>query len=87
MNSRRINIINANSPAARSGLQIGDEIESVNGQRTSRFGEVLQALDVATIGDQLALTIQRGGGAVEVSLQVEAAPRPLRPVPLGPLVE
>jgi hypothetical protein len=85
--TRRVESIDDGSPAARSGLVIGDEVEVVNGQRTENFFDVLKALHVVDVGVQLALTVRRDKDAREILVQVEAASEVAKPVPSRPLVE
>jgi hypothetical protein len=86
-NSRRIEAIAEDSPAMRSGLAIGDEVEAINGQRTEEFLDVLKGLHFVKIGDQLTVAVRRGDSTLEARVQVAAAPLPKRSVPSKPLVE
>lgn len=85
--SRRIEGITEDSPAMRSGLAIGDEVEAVNGQRTEEFFDVMKALHFVKIGEQLTVAARRGDSTLEAHVQVEAAPVSKRPAPSKPLVE
>lgn len=85
--SRRIEAITEDSPALRSGLAIGDEVEAVNGQRTEQFVDVIKALHYVKIGEQVTLAVRRGDSTLEVRVEVEAAPLSKRLAPSKPLVE
>jgi hypothetical protein len=85
--SRRIEAITEDSPAMRSGLAIGDEVEAVNGQRTEQFVDVIKGLHFVKIGEQVTLSVRRGDSTLDARVQVEAAPLPKPPAPAKPLVE
>lgn len=85
--SRRIEEVTEDSPAMRSGLAVGDEVEAVNGQRTVRFVDVIKGLHFVKIGEQVTLAVRRGDTTLEARVQVEAAPLSKRPAPSKPLVE
>jgi S1-C subfamily serine protease len=85
--TRLVEAIEDGSPAMRSGLAIGDEVEVVNGQPTGRFIDVLRAFYAVEIGEPLALTIRRGESTLEFVVPVERAPLPARVAPSRPLFE
>ena len=85
--ARRVEAIRDGSPAMRSGLAIGDEIDAVNGQRTDSFIDVVRAFHEVKIGEHLALTIRRENSTREILVQVEAVLRAILPTPSQPLVE
>jgi hypothetical protein len=85
--ARRVEAIRDGSPAMRSGLAIGDEIEAVNGQRTDSFIDVVRAFHEVKIDEHLALTIRRENSTREILVKVEAVPRAILPTPSQPLVE
>jgi hypothetical protein len=85
--SRRIEAISEDSPAMRSGLAIGDEVEAVNGQRTEQIFDVIKGLHFVKIGEQVTLAVRRGDSTLEARVEVEAAPLSKRPAPSKPLVE
>jgi regulator of sigma E protease len=55
-----ISVINPNSPAAAAGLQRGDVIVGINGERTSDSLRISEAIK-ASEGKPLTLVIERGG--------------------------
>jgi membrane-associated protease RseP (regulator of RpoE activity) len=85
--SRRIEAITEDSPAMRSGLVSGDEVEAVNGQRTEQFFDVIKGLHFVKIGEEVTLAVRRGDSTLEARVQVEAAPLSKRLAPSKPLVE
>jgi hypothetical protein len=85
--SRRVARMEPGSPASRSSLAIGDEVEAVNGHPTDRLTDFLDALREVSVGEQVTLTIRRGGNTQEILMQVEAAPPRVTPSPSSPLVE
>jgi S1-C subfamily serine protease len=69
---RTIVRIDPAGPAARAGLQIGDEIEAVDGRSvTDLFGEGLQAVITnRSSGTAAKLTISRGGATRDIAVAV-----------------
>ncbi|MFO1068269.1 MAG: RIP metalloprotease RseP [Geminicoccaceae bacterium] len=59
--------IEPDSPAATAGLQPGDRITAVDGDAVASFEE-LQGIISESAGEALALTVQRDGQPVEVTL-------------------
>jgi regulator of sigma E protease len=72
-----------NSPAAQAGLQRGDEIVKLNGEKINSLHAVLQAEDAMTNANArpVTFTIKRGSELREVSLLAE---KPMRPVDSEP---
>ncbi len=65
------------SPAAGSGIQPGDVILQVGERKIASFDDVLDAAFYLTSGDEVPITVSRGGQAVE--LKMTPAPNPLAP--------
>jgi regulator of sigma E protease len=61
--STKVAQVEASSPAASAGLQVGDKVISVNGHPTSTFDEVRTRI-VASHGRPIAVTVDRGGQRV-----------------------
>ena len=72
-----------NSPAANAGLQRGDEVVALNGEKINSLHAVLQAEDAMTNANAkpVTLTIKRGNERRAVSLLAE---KPLRPAESNP---
>jgi S1-C subfamily serine protease len=67
------------SPAATSGLAVGDKIVSVSGRRVATISDVDQIVDAHLPGQTVTIRTQRGSHmqtfAVELGGRPEAAPR------------
>lgn len=85
--STRVDQVEPGSPATRSSLATGDEVEAVNGRPTNRLTDFFDVLLEVNIGEQVTLTIRRGGETQEILMQVEAAPSRVTSSPSSPLVE
>ncbi|MEL7334156.1 MAG: HhoA/HhoB/HtrA family serine endopeptidase [Cyanobacteria bacterium J06560_2] len=70
--------VSRNSPALQAGLQLGDVIVSMNGQSVTDAGEVQQIVADTAVGDAIAMTLNRGGRTVELSVRPGAFPTPSR---------
>uniref|UniRef100_B8HVW1 2-alkenal reductase n=1 Tax=Cyanothece sp. (strain PCC 7425 / ATCC 29141) TaxID=395961 RepID=B8HVW1_CYAP4 len=63
-----------NSPAERAGLQSGDIIESINGQRIATAQQVQQQVEATGLENALQLKINRSGQPRQVSLKPTPLP-------------
>jgi 2-alkenal reductase len=67
------------SPADEAGLrgldettgELGDVIVAVNGERVRRVPELTEALEAAGVGNEVEITVERGGDSSKVELEVE----------------
>lgn len=59
-------------PAARAGVQAGDEITAINGTAVSSFSDLQQHVE-QHIGDSVLLSLRRGGADVAARIEVQAA--------------
>jgi S1-C subfamily serine protease len=66
--------VQAGSPAATAGVQIGDVIVNVDGFDVYNPDELLARLVLHKPGDQVAITVIRGGQNTNVSLTIGEAP-------------
>ncbi len=62
------------SPAARAGIQPGDVIHQMNGERLERFKDLPRLVGKAQAGSNARLEIWRNGEALTLTLQLEAMP-------------
>ncbi|MEL6902055.1 MAG: HhoA/HhoB/HtrA family serine endopeptidase [Cyanobacteria bacterium J06606_4] len=62
------------SPASRSGLQLGDVILSMNGQVVTDASEVQRIVEGTSVGDAIAMTLNRNGRTVELAVRPGAFP-------------
>jgi len=63
-----------NSPAAQSGLQLGDVIVTMNGETVTDASRVQQIVADTDVGGAIALTLNRQGRTVELSVRPGAYP-------------
>lgn len=68
----------ADSPAAESGLRIGDRLISINGTPLHSFSELGEAVQVAK-GSEMSLIIERGGERQTLPLKAEFTAPTLTP--------
>ncbi|MBN2685891.1 MAG: trypsin-like peptidase domain-containing protein [Pontiellaceae bacterium] len=67
--------IYVDTPAARAGLRIGDEVLSVNDKTINKQEDVLREIFNHVVGDKIRLTLRRSGGApFTVDLVLEQFP-------------
>jgi membrane-associated protease RseP (regulator of RpoE activity) len=83
-----VSYVIADSPADDAGLQRGDVITAVDGTAVETPQDFRDALDAKSVGDSLALSIDRDGQTLDVSATLEAKPEALAPaIPLLPELE
>ncbi len=58
-----------NAPGAQSGLRLGDVILAMNGQAITEADQVQQVVEATVVGDAIAMTINRSGQTVELSVR------------------
>lgn len=63
-----------NSPAAKAGIQPGDVILQVGGRKIDSLEDVLNAAFYMTAGEQVPLTISRGGRLMDIQVVPSASP-------------
>jgi putative serine protease PepD len=62
------------TPAERAGLQQGDVITGIDGQKVTNFESLSGAIDAKQPGDKITVTYQRGGETKTVSVTLAARP-------------
>ncbi|MEO1620713.1 MAG: HhoA/HhoB/HtrA family serine endopeptidase, partial [Cyanobacteria bacterium J06632_3] len=63
-----------NSPAAQSGLRIGDVIVSMNDQTVDEAEQVQRIVEGTAVGNAIAMTLNRNGQIVQLSVRPGAFP-------------
>jgi putative serine protease PepD len=66
-------------PAAKAGLQPGDLITAVNGQRISSVNQFVATIANYAPGDTVTLTVQRGGQSKSIKLTLGSQPADAQP--------
>lgn len=69
-----VKVCEQDSPASQAALKKGDVIVSVDGQEISRQLDLELALLAADEGEEVSLTVRRGGDRIELPLVVQAVP-------------
>jgi membrane-associated protease RseP (regulator of RpoE activity) len=83
-----ISYVIADSPADDAGLQRGDVITAVDGTAVETPQDFRDVLSDKAVGDTLALSIDRDGQTLDVTVTLEAKPEALaRAIPLLPELE
>ncbi len=67
------------TPAAAAGLRPGDRILSANGRPVAGLPELQSVVEVAPIGEELTLLIDRAGQRIEIKVRPQAQPGPAGP--------
>ena len=67
--------VEGSGPAARAGIRVGDRIRKVNGLATDSIDDAWRSIYGASVGDPLAITLERDGSTIKVSLTLAEAPR------------
>ena len=64
------------SAAAKAGLQPGDRVEEINGKPVKNWDDLLSDLYIATMGDDVTLTVQRAGAQQRIFVPRNTIPEP-----------
>ena len=78
------------TPAAEAGVRPGDLILAVGPRPVDSMASVLEAVELAPIGEEVSLTLERQGRRIEVKVKTRAVPMPMgsgTPPGSNPLVE
>ncbi len=67
--------VDAGGPAARAGVKAGDRIRKVNGQTIVTVDDAQAGIYGAAVGDELRVSVERGGQLKEVRLKLVEAPQ------------
>ncbi len=86
--------VSARGPAAKAGVQAGDFLTTINGQRLYTASQLAQILAKSPISGRLVMTVVRGSSLLTLVARLEVAPTPVesrpaanppRPVPAADL--
>jgi serine protease Do len=67
--------VEADGPAARAGLRVGDRIRAVNGLTVNSVDDAQRSIYGAAVGDRLRLVAERAERKLELSVTLTEAPR------------
>jgi putative serine protease PepD len=70
----RVSKVVSGSPAAKSGLRVGDVITAFDGQRITSANDLTAAVTAAKVGDKVTLTVHRGGSTEHLSITLGTQP-------------
>jgi S1-C subfamily serine protease len=62
------------SPADRAGLERGDVITAIGGKRVTSSADAVEAIDSHSPGDELGISLQRGGQAKSATVTLGERP-------------
>lgn len=65
-----VGMVEANSPAARAGLQVGDRINEIDGELVEFWDDVILPIRDQKPGESLALQIERNGERLQLDVPV-----------------
>jgi serine protease Do len=68
--------VGRNTPAGDGGVRVGDVVVAVGSRSVDSVLAVQEAVEVATIGDELTLTLERQGKRLEIKLKPRAMQGP-----------
>ena len=66
--------VTLNGPAGKAGIQRGDVILSVGGEKTNTVGELRAAITSQQVGDSVEIQIVRNGDKMTLNAVLEAIP-------------
>jgi S1-C subfamily serine protease len=75
----RVVTVGAGTPAAEAGVRPGDVILAVGQRPVDSVAGVQEAVESATIGEELALSLERQGKRMEFKVRFRAVPGPMGP--------
>jgi S1-C subfamily serine protease len=67
--------VEADAPAARAGVLVGDVVFAIDGQAVQSPEQVVDLLGTGAVGRTLALDLVRGGGRARADIVVGERPR------------
>ena len=74
------------SPAQQAGLQVGDVIKQVDGEKVTEADEIQQLVQKTEVGEELPLQVIRDGKKVNLDVEVGVLPTPEAETPQSPRI-
>lgn len=71
-----VGIVVEGSPAARGGLQAGDKILSINGTPITHWDEILNAVYIENVGEDVQFLVDRNGQQLDLRFPRSSIPEP-----------
>ncbi len=75
-NTTEVGYVIENSPAAASGLQTGDKILTINGEKIDNWDIILNKVYIENSGQDLKISVQRDGKEMDLFLLRTSIPEP-----------
>jgi putative serine protease PepD len=75
----KVTKIVAGSPAAKSGLKVGDVVTAFDGHSITSANDLTAAVSAAKVGDKVTVTVHRGGTTQQLSLTLGVQPASATP--------
>jgi S1-C subfamily serine protease len=72
-----VTAVEADGPAARAGIQVGDLIESIDGKAVTAYADLLVEVDHHTPGETVQLSVRRNEARGDVSVTLDQRPATL----------
>lgn len=69
-----VNQVIENTPGARAGLAVGDEVLAIDGTAVGEATELIRRVRAKGVGTKVTLTVLRGAKTMKVTLALEARP-------------
>jgi putative serine protease PepD len=70
----QIGTVRSGGPADRAGVRTGDVITAIDGRHVGTGDDAVGAIDAASPGDKLALTVERGGAGRTITVTLGTRP-------------
>lgn len=70
----KVTFVYRESPAARAGIHLGDEVVAFNGKPVSNLRQLANAIRELSAGDSVSFVIRRSGQLMERAIRVEKRP-------------
>jgi putative serine protease PepD len=70
----KVSKVVSGSPAAKSGLKVGDVITAFGGQKITSANDLTAAVTAAKVGEKVTVTVHRGGSTEHLSITLGTQP-------------